>query len=73
MERVLRLVGKTSNEIFLLRYPQTLTTFCEYDLTYFVENATEVCNEALKSGELDFDRVTEIRNSLKNLHKNDLR
>lgn len=68
MERVLRLVGKTSNEIFLLRYPQTLTTFCEYDLTYFVENATEVCNEALKSGELDFDRVTEIRNSLKNLH-----
>ena len=68
MERVLRLVGKTSNEIFLLRYPQTLTTFCEYDLTYFVENATEVCNEALKSGELDVDRVTEIRNSLKNLH-----
>lgn len=68
MERVLRLVGKTSNEIFLLRYPQTLTTFCEYDLTYFVENATEVCNEALKSGELDLDRVTEIRNSLKNLH-----
>lgn len=68
MERVLRLVGKTSNEIFLLRYPQTLTTFCEYDLTYFVENATEVCNEALKSGELDVDRVTELRNSLKNLH-----
>lgn len=68
MERVLRLIGKTSNEIFLLRYPQTLTTFCEYDLTYFVESATEVCNEALKSGELDFDRVTEIRNSLKNLH-----
>lgn len=68
MERVLRLVGKTSNEIFLLRYPQTLTTFCEYDLTYFVENATEVCNEALKNGELDIDRVTELRNSLKNLH-----
>ena len=68
MERVLNLAGKNSSEIFQLRYPFSLLTFCDYDLSYFAENAVAVCNEALHSGELDTDRVTDLRNSLRNMH-----
>ncbi len=68
MERILNLAGKNSGEIFQLRYPYSLLTFCDYDLSYFAENAIAACDEALRSGELDFDRVTELRNSLKNMH-----
>lgn len=68
MERVLNLAGKNSSEIFQLRYPFSLLSFCDYDLSYFAENAIAVCDEALRSGELDTDRVTDLRNSLKNMH-----
>lgn len=68
MERVLNLAGKNSSEIFQLRYPFSLLTFCDYDLSYFAENAVAVCDEALHSGELDSDRVTDLRNSLRNMH-----
>ena len=68
MERVLNLAGKNSSEIFQLRYPFSLLTFCDYDLSYFAENAVAVCDEALHSGELDTDRVTDLRNSLRNMH-----
>ncbi len=68
MERILNLAGKNSSEIFQLRYPFSLLSFCDYDLSYFAENAIAVCDEALRSGELDFDRVTDLRNSLKNMH-----
>ena len=43
MERVLNLAGKNSSEIFQLRYPYSLLTFCDYDLSYFAENAIAVC------------------------------
>lgn len=68
MERVLNLAGKNSSEIFQLRYPFSLLTFCDYDLSYFAENAVAVCDEALRSGEPDTDRVTDLRNSLRNMH-----
>lgn len=68
MERVLNLAGKNSSEIFQLRYPYSLLTFCDYDLSYFAENAIAVCDEALRSGTLDADRATDLRNSLKNMH-----
>ena len=68
LERVLNLAGKNSSEIFQLRYPFSLLTFCDYDLSYFAENAVAVCDEALHSGELDTDRVTDLRNSLRNMH-----
>lgn len=68
MDRTLHLVGKTSNEMFMLRYPRSMLNFCDYDLAYFAENAIAVCDEALREGELDFDRVTELRNSLKGAH-----
>lgn len=68
MERTLKLVGKTSNEIFMLRYPRSVLNFCDYDLAYFAENAVSVCNQALKDGEFDFDRITDLRNSLKDAH-----
>ncbi len=45
-----------------------MLNFCDYDLAYFAENAIAVCDEALREGELDFDRVTELRNSLKGAH-----
>lgn len=68
MERVLNLAGKNSSEIFQLRYPFSLLSFCDYDLSYFAENAVAVCDEALRSGEPDVDRVTDLRNSLRNMH-----
>lgn len=68
MDRTLHLVGKNSNEIFMVRYPRSLLNFCEFDLAYFAENAIAVCDDALKNGELDFDRVNDLRNTLKGAH-----
>ncbi len=68
MERILHLVGRNSSEVFMVKYPRSLLNFCEYDLAYFAENAIAVCDDALRDGELDFDRVTELRNSLKSAH-----
>lgn len=68
MDRTLHLVGMNSSEIIMLRYPRSLLNFCEFDLAYFAENAIAVCDRALKDGEPDFDRVTELRNSLKSAH-----
>lgn len=68
MDRTLHLVGMNSSEIIMLRYPRSLLNFCEFDLAYFAENAIAVCDRALKDGDLDFDRVTELRNSLKSAH-----
>lgn len=68
MDRTLHLVGKNSNEIFMVRYPRSLLNFCEFDLAYFAENAIAVCDDALKEGELDFDRVNDLRNTLKGAH-----
>ena len=68
MERTLKLVGKTSNEIFMLRYPRSVLNFCDYDLAYFAENAVAVCDRALRDGEPDFERMTDLRNSLKGAH-----
>lgn len=68
MDRTLQLVGRTSNEIFMLRYPRSVLNFCDYDLAYFAENAIAACNQAQKDGELDFDRVTDLRNSIKDAH-----
>lgn len=68
MDRNLQLVSKTSSEIFMLRYPRSVLNFCEYDLAYFAENAIAVCNDALRDGDIDFDRVTDLRNSIKDAH-----
>ncbi len=68
MDRTLHLVGKNSNEIFMVRYPRSLLNFCEFDLAYFAENAISVCDDALKEGELDFDRVNDLRSTLKGAH-----
>ncbi len=68
MDRTLHLVGKNSNEIFMVRYPRSLLNFCEFDLAYFAENAIAVCDDALKEGELDFDRVNDLRGTLKGAH-----
>lgn len=68
MERILNVVGRNSGEVFMVKYPRALLNFCEYDLAYFAENAIALCDEALRAGELDFDRVTELRNSLKGAH-----
>ncbi len=68
MDRMLHLVGKSSNEIFMVRYPRSLLNFCEFDLAYFAENAIAVCDDALRDGELDFDRVNDLRNNLRGAH-----
>ena len=65
---MLKLVGKNSNEIFLLRYPATLLDFCEYDFSYFAKHAIDLCNESLKTGEPDFDRMAELRRDLQGAH-----
>lgn len=68
MERTLKLVGKTSNEIFLLRYPSSLLDFCDFDLSLFAKDSIDLCNEALKSGTLDGDRAADLRKDIQNAH-----
>ncbi|MBD5130464.1 MAG: hypothetical protein HDT43_11190 [Ruminococcaceae bacterium] len=68
MERTLKLVGKTSNEIFLLRYPATLLDFCDFDLSLFAKDSVDLCNEALKTGTLNDDRAAELRKDIQNAH-----
>lgn len=68
MDRVLKLVGKTSNEIFTLRYPTTLLDFCEYDFSYFAKHSIELCNESLKKGTFDPERAAELRRELGGAH-----
>ena len=68
MDRTLKLVGKTSNEIFMLRYPSTLLDFCEYDFSYFAKHSIDLCNESLKSGIEDTDRMAELRREIQPAH-----
>lgn len=64
----LKLVGRTSSEIVALRYPATLLNFCDFDLSFFAKGAIEICNEALKAGNPDFDRMMDLKNDIKLLH-----
>lgn len=68
MEKTLKLVGKNSNEIFTLRYPSTLLEFCEYDFSYFAKHSIDLCNESLKTGEPDYDRMAELRRDVQSAH-----
>lgn len=68
MERTLKLVGKTSNEIFLLRYPASLLDFCDFDLSYFAKHSIDLCNEALKTGTLDAESVSGLRKEIRTAH-----
>lgn len=68
MERTLKLVGKNSNEIFTLRYPASLLDFCEYDFSYFAKHSIELCNESLKTGAPDLDRMAELRRDVQSAH-----
>lgn len=68
MEKTLKLVGKNSNEIFTLRYPSSLLEFCEYDFSYFAKHSIDLCNESLKTGEPDFDRMSELRRDMQSAH-----
>lgn len=68
MERTLKLVGKTSNEIFLLRYPASLLDFCDFDLSAFAKDSIDMCNEALKTGVFDADRAAELRKDIQPAH-----
>jgi len=68
LERTLKLVGKTSNEIFLLRYPSSLLDFCDFDLSAFAKDSIDMCNEALKTGVFDADRAAELRKDIQAAH-----
>lgn len=66
--RSLKLIGKTSNEIFALRYPSTLLDFCDFDFSAFAAGAIDVCNEALKTGTPDYDRISDLRHDIQTAH-----
>lgn len=68
MDKTLKLVGRSSNEIYVLRYPSALLGFCDYDLSYFAKKAVEICSESQKTGEPDFDRFAELRRDLQTSH-----
>ena len=68
MDKTLKLVGQSSNEIYVLRYPSTLLDFCDYDLSYFAKRAVEACSEAQKTGEIDFDRFAELKRDIQTAH-----
>lgn len=64
----LKLIGKTSNEIFMLRYPSTLLDFCDFDFSVFAAGAIDICNEALKTGAPDYDRISDLRHDIQSAH-----
>ena len=64
----LKLIGKTSNEIYILRYPNTLLDFCDFDFSVFAEGAIDICNEALKTGSPDYDRISDLRRDIQSAH-----
>lgn len=64
----LKLVGRTSSEIVSLRFPTTLLNFCGFDLSYFAKGAIDICNEALKSGSPNYERMMELKNDIRILH-----
>lgn len=64
----LKLIGKTSNEIFMLRYPNTLLDFCDFDFSVFAAGAIDICNEALKTGTPDYDRISDLRHDIQSAH-----
>lgn len=66
--RSLKLIGKTSNEIFALRYPNTLLDFCDFDFSVFAAGAVDICNEALKTGTPDYDRISDLRHDIQSAH-----
>lgn len=68
MDKTLKLIGRSSNEIYVLRYPSSVLDFCEYDLSYFAKKAVEACSEAQKTGEVDFDRFSELKRDIQNAH-----
>ena len=68
MEKTLKLVGKTSNEIFTLRYPTSLLDFTEYDFSYFAKHSIDLCNESLKSGVENIDRIADLRHDIQSAH-----
>lgn len=68
MDKTLKLVGRSSNEIYVLRYPSSLLDFCDYDMSYFAKGAVEACSEAQKTGEVDFDRFSELRREIQTAH-----
>lgn len=64
----LRLIGKTSSDIFTLRYPNTLLDFCDFDFSVFAAGAIDICNEALKTGTPDYDRISDLRRDIQSAH-----
>lgn len=68
MEDTLKLVGRSSNEIFLLRYPSSLLDFCGFDLSYFAKSAIEACSEAQKTGKINPDVFAQLRRDIQNAH-----
>ncbi len=68
MENALKLVGRNSGEIFLLRYPSSILDFCGFDLSYFAKNAIEACSEAQKTGQINTDIFAELRRDLQSSH-----
>lgn len=68
MERTLKIVGKNSNEIITLRYPASLLDFCDYDFSYFAKHSIDLCNESLKTGVIDIDRMAELRREVQTAH-----
>ena len=68
MEDTLKLVGRNSNEIFLLRYPSSLLDFCGFDLAYFAKMAIDACSEAQKIGKADPDVFAQLRRDIQNAH-----
>lgn len=64
----LKLVGKNSGDIFVLRYPNSLLDFCGFDFSAFAKRAVDLCNEALKNGTPDYDRISELRKEIQPAH-----
>ena len=68
MEKTLRLVGCSSGEIYIMRYPSSLQGFCDFDFSYFAKDAVDYCNESLKTGTGDPERFADLRREIESSH-----
>ncbi|MCL2071034.1 MAG: DUF6076 domain-containing protein [Oscillospiraceae bacterium] len=65
----INITGKNSSEIYSISYPDNLIKFISYDFAPFKEKCVELCRVSMRSGEINRDEVSVLRNSISPCHK----
>lgn len=69
VHRTVSLTGLNSNEIYSLRYPDSLLKFCAFDFSNFIRRCTDFCKRCEANGEYRLEDAVALRNSISACHK----